>query len=202
MSNFNKLDLPNNGIIICDLPVPLFSEIKNEVTLYIKNKLAVKLQKITTVGHIETAFKYALTSQFKSFLKEAYNHYVIAYNKSYVYNNIDYDDAWINLQKKYEYQPNHQHIGHYSWVLWVNIPYDLNEEDCYHTGNNKDVKCNGRFEIVYSDIIGNHNTYKINLDKTYEGKLILFPAKLRHSVYPFYTSDDYRISVAGNLIIK
>jgi hypothetical protein len=28
---------------------------------------------------------------------------------------------------------------------------------------------------------------------------VLFPATLQHSVAPFYTSDGYRISVAGNL---
>jgi len=27
----------------------------------------------------------------------------------------------------------------------------------------------------------------------------MFPAKLLHIVYPFFTSDGYRISIAGNL---
>ena len=28
--------------------------------------------------------------------------------------------------------------------------------------------------------------------------MIIFPACVNHGVYPFYTSDDYRVSVAGN----
>jgi len=27
----------------------------------------------------------------------------------------------------------------------------------------------------------------------------MFPSLLAHCVYPFYTSDDYRISISGNI---
>ena len=41
----------------------------------------------------------------------------------------------------------------------------------------------------------------ITLDHTYEGTILIFPAWLQHMVTPFYTSDDYRISVSGNLTL-
>ena len=37
------------------------------------------------------------------------------------------------------------------------------------------------------------------VDKTYEKKAFIFPAALQHSVYPFYGTDEYRITVSGNL---
>jgi hypothetical protein len=37
------------------------------------------------------------------------------------------------------------------------------------------------------------------VDKEWEGKIALFPAKLNHLVYPFYTSDEPRISISGNI---
>ena len=40
------------------------------------------------------------------------------------------------------------------------------------------------------------------VDKTWEGMMLMFPSKLHHSVYPFYTSDEKRISVSGNISIK
>jgi hypothetical protein len=40
------------------------------------------------------------------------------------------------------------------------------------------------------------------VDKTWENVIVLFPAGLTHSVSPFYSSDDYRISVAGNIKFK
>ena len=30
-------------------------------------------------------------------------------------------------------------------------------------------------------------------------KAFIFPAALQHSVYPFYGTDEYRITVSGNL---
>jgi len=30
----------------------------------------------------------------------------------------------------------------------------------------------------------------------------MFPSQLIHAVYPFYTSDEYRISVSGNIKFK
>jgi len=43
-------------------------------------------------------------------------------------------------------------------------------------------------------------SHKIALSKKEEGEMILFPAKLNHLVYPFYTSSGIRISISGNII--
>ena len=42
----------------------------------------------------------------------------------------------------------------------------------------------------------------LDVDKTFEGKMLLFNAKQMHTVFPFYTSDAYRITVSGNIKIK
>jgi len=39
----------------------------------------------------------------------------------------------------------------------------------------------------------------LNVENGWEGRVVMFPAKLLHVVYPFYTSNGYRISIAGNL---
>ncbi|BCU96073.1 MAG: hypothetical protein CM15mV11_1480 [Caudoviricetes sp.] len=41
----------------------------------------------------------------------------------------------------------------------------------------------------------------IPLDKNYEWKMVLFPSRMYHGVNPFYTSDEYRVSISGNLYI-
>ena len=35
---------------------------------------------------------------------------------------------WVNYQKKYDFNPIHIHSGVFSFVIWVQIPYDLTEE--------------------------------------------------------------------------
>ena len=40
------------------------------------------------------------------------------------------------------------------------------------------------------------------VDKDMEGEIIVFDSKLLHVVYPFYTSNDYRMSLAGNVLTE
>ena len=35
-----------------------------------------------------------------------------------------------------------------------------------------------------------------------EGTMVFFPAKLQHSVNPFYECDEQRISIAGNIALR
>jgi hypothetical protein len=115
-------------------------------------------------------------------------------------------DVWANFQKKYEYNPMHHHSGVLSFVIWCNIPYDTEKERTLpHIKNsNRGIGSGGpRFEFIYPDqyVRGGVGNYKLFVDKTYEGKMIIFNAQQSHLVTPFFTSNDYRISVAGNVVV-
>ena len=99
---------------------------------------------------------------------------------------------WINIQEKHELIPNHQHDGIVSYVVWINIPYDVEEE----TSLGDHASC---FQFTYLSAIGSIKTHMIRVDKSYEGKIMMFPAKLQHCVYPFSTVDGLRISISGNV---
>ena len=49
---------------------------------------------------------------------------------------------------------------------------------------------------------GGTGSYKFNLSKEDEGKLIMFPSSFTHVLYPFYTSKDVRLSIAGNVVLE
>ena len=106
---------------------------------------------------------------------------------------------WINLQKKHEFNPTHLHSGDYSFVLWIQIPYNLKEELELENCKNSNSKHNSLFSFSFLDLYGRITENTLSIDKTWEGTMILFPSKLNHQVFPFYTSDDYRISISGNL---
>jgi len=112
------------------------------------------------------------------------------------------ENAWVNFQKKHEFNPVHNHTGIMSFVIWINIPYDLEEEMTNSPGANSNKNSPGAFEFQYTSTLGNICAHTIHVDKSLENALIIFPAKMCHTVYPFYTSDDYRISVSGNFIFK
>lgn len=128
-------------------------------------------------------------------------------------------NVWVNFQKKHEYNPMHNHSGDLSFVIWHKIPYSREDEDKNLSHGGTSGGGPGIFSFIYYDPL-NYNlrfnpenkmvttrnntgitTYPIPLDTSYEGHFALFPSYLQHQVEPFFTSNDYRISVAGNLEI-
>ena len=111
------------------------------------------------------------------------------------------DSMWVNYQFKTEFNPYHDHSGAYSFAIWMKIPYSWEEQKQLSQFNdieesNRKV---GNFEIEYTDSLGEIRNYAYNLSPDFEGIMLFFPARLRHCVYPFYETDEPRISIAGNL---
>ena len=121
------------------------------------------------------------------------------------YNEFEFrfpEDSWVNFQKKYEYNPIHHHSGDFSFVIWYKIPYKKEDEYMIGPGKNDNLKTNGSFAFIYDIAPGKVDTKIIPGDTSMEGTLLIFPANLGHCVYPFYTSDDERISFSGNFYHK
>ncbi len=108
---------------------------------------------------------------------------------------------WCNFQKKYEFNPPHVHSSVLSFVIFVQIPYDLKEEEKYFP----DVFGKGqasKFGLINPTPQGPLAAHALAVDKTFEGKMLMFDASQMHYVSPFYTSNDYRITVSGNILFK
>ena len=116
---------------------------------------------------------------------------------------------WVSYQKKNEFFSNHNHIGVYSFVIWMKIPYSYKDQNIISkladkvsgvSPSNSNTR-SGCFQFSCQNILGEFLNWEYNLDKTWEGHMLFFPSKLPHTVYPFYNSDEDRISVAGNIIL-
>lgn len=118
------------------------------------------------------------------------------------YGKLTLGALWINFQEKYEFNPIHKHPGVYSFVIWVEIPFDHTIEWVHSPGFASNGNKAGSFEFVYTNVYGQLMSHTIPVDHSYAGKIILFPSKLNHTVYPFYTSNGIRISISGNLFRK
>ena len=111
-------------------------------------------------------------------------------------------NSWVNFQKKHEFNPIHHHNGDYSFVIWLDIPYNIEDELNHPSVNNSNVPMASVFNLYYTDPYGNIAGRPFFLDKKDCGKFVIFKSNMPHSVYPFYTSDEYRVSISGNLIDK
>ena len=117
------------------------------------------------------------------------------------YDLLTLSGMWINKQKKHEFNPMHNHTGSFSFIIPLQIPYDLNEEDKIFQVGRHSINKTSRLEF-FKIIRGQLESITTNMDKSWEGKLLMFPSLLHHQVYPFYTSDGIRITVSGNIVFK
>ncbi len=113
---------------------------------------------------------------------------------------ITLSSCWVNFQKKYEFNPLHNHTGFASFIIFLNIPYDLEEENKVFPPASFDHG-NPNSKLVFaghSPVNGGIEVMAIPVDKSFEGKMLMFDAKHFHMVYPFYTSDKERVTISGN----
>ena len=109
-------------------------------------------------------------------------------------------DWWVNYQYQNEFNPMHAHSGIYSWVIWMKIPTEFEDQaklPIAAQSNAKDKISN--FNFTYTNALGGVVDYKIEMNKAVEGTLCFFPARLKHCVYPFFNCDEARITIAGNI---
>ena len=110
------------------------------------------------------------------------------------------NDWWVNYQYQTEFNPTHSHSGIYSWVIWMRIPTEFEDQAklpiAFNSNANDKIS---NFTFTYTDSLGTLMDYAIEMNKVKEGTMAFFPARLKHSVYPFFNCDEPRISVAGNI---
>ena len=106
---------------------------------------------------------------------------------------------WVNFQKKYEFNPIHNHMGVFSFVIWMKIPSSYKEECKLPFIKHANEKMANTFQLLFSDSLGHISTFNYPLEPSKEGTMLFFPSGLNHAVYPFYTSNKERISISGNI---
>jgi len=112
------------------------------------------------------------------------------------------DNLWVNFQNKGDFQPVHNHTGTFSFVIWMDIPYDWKDEAKlpFARSNNGARAPGGNFAFTHSTPTSRSvSDYNIRMSPEMNGYCCIFPSDLCHQVYPFYTSDKERISISGNI---
>lgn len=118
-------------------------------------------------------------------------------NKSFVLKS-----AWINFQKKHEFFQPHTHNGVFSFALWLKVPFLIKDEIEFCSKEKHLVSTVASFNFLYTDSLGRITPHPIPVDRTYENKIVVFPGDMTHYVNPFYTSDEYRVVVSGNIVYE
>jgi hypothetical protein len=205
MNNIYSCNFPNIGFMGCNLSDDEFLPILEEVLEIQKNFSQATPMNDKLIGHIEHEYLMTKThSLIERLAMEMSSRYQIAYQSFKLPEKykLSMDGAWVNFQKKHEFNPLHNHSGDFSFVIYVKIPYTIEEETKYTAKVPAHFQVPGSFLFHYTDALGQIAPWCIPTDQSYERRMILFPAKMMHTVYPFYSSDDFRISISGNLRVE
>jgi len=207
--SFNSQWMNSPGFLTCTVPDCVKKETEDLIQEIEKGDIDVDDYRSKLAGHLEKETSLPIRPKLKYLIeslsyeydkvfrggKSAVHHF---YTEKEFNNGWKYElkSLWINYAKKHDFNPIHNHSGIYSFVIWVKIPYNLEEELSLYPANGNQTSL---FSFRYIDSLGELVTHHLYLDKTWEWKMALFPAKLHHGVNPFYTSDDNRISISGNV---
>ena len=107
---------------------------------------------------------------------------------------------WVNYQKQHEFNPLHDHTGLFSFVVWMKIPTDWEDQkEIPFAKNSNSPGAISSFQFIYNNILGETMQHTITMNSKIEGEIVFFPAALCHQVYPFYNCEEERISISGNI---
>ena len=114
---------------------------------------------------------------------------------------VTLESFWANYQYKHEFNPIHKHTGFLSFVIWLKIPYDNEDQEklSFLEGVQKQNRRAGNFQFTFTDMNGQITQEPIIMNKNDEGVMLIFPSSLHHQVFPFYNTDTERVSISGNI---
>ena len=196
------------GYLQCKLPDDCIEELKTTLEKMYSGEIPMTDNRPRGERHLTQETKMPIGPLMKKFTEDlSYRYDRVFKGEDHVFqeyfhiddwDKIAYDTKamWVNHSYKHDFNPVHRHEGMFAFVIWVKIPYDLEEELSRHQKNARQNSC---FTIQYTNPCGRLITRVLEVDKSYEWNIILFDAFLPHSVLPFYTSDDVRISIAGDI---
>ena len=118
----------------------------------------------------------------------AYDWIKFSNNKTPSQENIVISQSWVVSQYKHEYNPVHVHRGHFSGVIYLKIPNDMEKHDREEMKDH--YPASGFIEFIH----GERQDFRADsaMFKPRVGQMLLFPSWLKHSVYPFYCDGERR----------
>ena len=202
--NLRFANFSNFGFVRDTVPPEILSVLKQEID-------QIDLDKADPIsgqlaGNIEKQFELSSSNKvLEPYILHLCHEYLNTFNPKYTFQfsqieNLKLNTSWVNFQKKNEFNPIHTHDGFFSFVIWIKIPYSVQAEIAQPHVANSNMQRAGMFSFMYTNVFGEIRESVQAIDSSFEGEIFLFPASFMHQVYPFSTSDEYRISISGNIV--
>ena len=167
-----------------------------------RNKLAGNISKSTYIQDKDDWFYENVLKQCaESLYFRKWANYYNVHIQSSPPPEFSLETMWVNYQKQTEFQPLHRHSGQYSFVVFMKIPTHWEHQHALPISSNSNMPSASDFQIVWTK---KHEdeciTTNFPLSSEDEGVILFFPAEFLHQVFPFYGTEEERITVSGNIV--
>ena len=112
------------------------------------------------------------------------------------------ETLWVNYQKQHEFNPPHQHEGLFSFVVFMQIPTYWKEQHALPFSAASNTPCASDFQFLLGQGHGPVQPIRFPLSPKDQGRMLFFPAWLSHQVFPFYGTEESRITISGNVYME
>ena len=150
-------------------------------------------------GHLKEEYKLEDPQQYVKWLVFYFDAYSQGYNKwrggGSLKPNFSLTSLWINYMKAGDFNPPHDHSADLSFVIFPHVPEELEKENKEFKGT---LQGPGGISWTYGE--GGRQVISTVHQFPKSGDMYIFPAGLRHWVFPFKSNVE-RVSVSGNLLI-
>ena len=117
--------------------------------------------------------------------------------------NFKLESLWVNYMKQHEFNPIHNHGGDYSFVVFMKIPTHWKEQHALPFSANSNAPSASDFSFMRSEKnIEGCAVENFKLCSEDEGRMLFFPAIIQHMVYPFYGTEEERVTISGNIVLQ
>tara|TARA_B100000131_G_scaffold291068_1_gene304348 strand:- start:617 stop:1291 length:675 start_codon:yes stop_codon:yes gene_type:complete len=208
MKSCEKEDLPNYGILQCELDQKEIDYLWKLVHKYLPgakwdardgNRLYSIENEADKQFSINDDDLYFQDNCLMPAAEKYFKEYGVPFKfKTTHYHQLAFNRFWGRASNHGDYQSIHDHQGVFTFVVWLKIPFDHEEERSAQPGFRPEA---GDFVLVYPDTCGQLIKRNFVLSERAEGKMLFFPSDINHIVYPHFTTKDYRISLAGDITL-
>tara|TARA_B100002019_G_C21075439_1_gene501133 strand:+ start:77 stop:724 length:648 start_codon:yes stop_codon:yes gene_type:complete len=203
--NIAKIDLPNPGVLQAELDKDQVDDLWKTIH---KSSPDSASWDGNTLLDIDTHSKQWSMSDDGTFQKNVLMPMVEEYFKQFDvpfshktsnYHGLVLNRLWTRASTEGDYQSLHDHQGVFTFVVWMKVPFDGEDE---HTVQGGFRPYASDFGLVYTNTCGSLSKQHWTLTPKMEGTILLFPSDINHIVYPHFTTKEYRISVAGDIALN
>ena len=150
---FRHNHLPNIGLTNGTIPPDIYQTLNQEIVDIHTNDQGIVRMNTSLAGQITKEYQITkslpLLNPFLEEMGRAYQKEWDYYPKENPNKNLKVESVWVNMQKKLEVNPLHNHDGTLSFVAWLYVPFTLEDErNMENVKNSRTMQLASSFQFV------------------------------------------------------